>query len=285
MYNAHGLNTDDHQGSTRLHLDVSSAVNIMLYAAKPADGWMGGALWHIFPSAALPILRDFLRSECPTIDTRDSGDPIHNQMIYLTPALLQLLAEKHDIHPFTIHQSPGDAVFIPAGCAHQVRCRNILDHTHLTITNLQVSNISDLIKIACDFLDSEGLAASSRLRHELRKQRLSHHWPEDVLQFEVTLWHAWTSLLKQKAQLTAMLLSAKPMPMLGPTTADSVMCVGANTNGVVLSKQERKQEKRRLFRRRVADVQRSHMKPGHNCQCLLCPQPRYFNKRGLFHHL
>jgi len=211
-------------------------------------------------------------------------------MIYLTPALLRLLAERRDIRPFTIHQRPGDAVFIPAGCAHQVRYGNIPDHTRLTTTNLQVSNISDSIKIACDFLDSESLAASSRLRHELREQRLVRRWPEDVLQFEVTLWHAWTSLLMQKEHLTAMFLNTGPIaiPMLAPTFAtalESAMCVVANANGAVLSRLEKRQEKRRLFRKRIADAQRSREKPGHDCQCPLCPQPAYFNRHGLLHHL
>jgi hypothetical protein len=51
------------------------------------------------------------------------------------------------------------------------------------------------------------------------------------------------------------------------------------------SKQEKKKEKRRLFRKRVANAQRSRKKLGHDYQCPLCPQPGYFNKHGLLHHL
>jgi hypothetical protein len=32
------------------------------------------------------------------------------------------------------------------------------------------------------------------LVQEHRKQRLVHSWPDDVLQFDTTLWHAWGSL-------------------------------------------------------------------------------------------
>jgi lysine-specific demethylase 3 len=48
------------------------------------------------------------------------GDSIHSQMIYLTPHLLKLLFAKYRIKPYTIFQYPGEVVFIPAYCAHQV---------------------------------------------------------------------------------------------------------------------------------------------------------------------
>jgi hypothetical protein len=121
MYNANGNPQNDHlHGSTRLHIDITSAINIMLYAANLPDGNPGFAVWHIFPLAATATLRDFLRTE-PMVGFQGRGDPIHDQTIYLTTALLHVLAEKRDISPYVIHQYPGDAVFIPAGCAHQVR--------------------------------------------------------------------------------------------------------------------------------------------------------------------
>ena len=288
MYNAHGNPNDDNShGSTQLHLDVTSAVNIMLYAADFADGRSGGALWHIFPISTLPSLRDFLRNE-PTIGFREPGDPIHNQGIYLTPTLLRLLAEKHDIRPFIIHQKPGDAIFIPAGCAHQVTFHRVLVLVNLIFA--QVSNMTDSIKIACDFLDVESLPASAQLLHEFRMQRLVNNWPEDVLQFEVTLWHAWTSLYKQKNQLRDVIsdgLSMAPIhaphPVLDPTLA---MNIGTSTVALITQhRQARKREKRRLHRKDIADTRRSHEKPGHDCRCPLCPQANYFNKRGLLLHM
>ena len=118
MYNAYGgLENDLLHGSTRLHLDVTGAVNIMLYAASLPDGSPGFAIWHIFPSTATAFIREFLLS----INPCERGDPIHNQATYLTPALLKALSERHGVHPHVIHQYPGVAVFIPAGCPHQVR--------------------------------------------------------------------------------------------------------------------------------------------------------------------
>jgi JmjC domain, hydroxylase len=119
MYNANGSSQNHRHGSTKLHLDVTGALNLMLYAAPLPDGSRGFAVWHIFPSMATAMLRDFFRTE-PAVSSRGPGDPIHNQNIYLTPELLQILADKHGVYPYVIHQHPGDAVFIPAGCAHQV---------------------------------------------------------------------------------------------------------------------------------------------------------------------
>jgi hypothetical protein len=125
MYNAYGnLNQDNPHGSTRLHLDVTAVVNIMLYAADHPDGSPGLAVWHIFPEDATSVLREFLLEE-PTVGFNGLGDPIHNHVIYLNPPLLALLARKCGIQPYTIYQAPGDAVFIPAGCAHQVSYRII----------------------------------------------------------------------------------------------------------------------------------------------------------------
>ena len=121
MYNANGsLQNEFFQGSTRLHLDVTDAINIMLYAAALPDGNAGVAVWHIFPQQASTLLREFICNEV-TVGFQEDGYPIHNQSTYLTPPLLQVLANKYGVYPYVIHQSPGQAVFIPARCAHQVR--------------------------------------------------------------------------------------------------------------------------------------------------------------------
>ena len=134
MYNAHGDPANNlRHGSTRLHLDVTGAVNIMLYAADQLDGSPGGALWHIFGPEATPILRQFMREEAAGA-TEEPGDPIHNQSTYLTPSLLETLSQRYGLHPYTISQHPGDAVYIPAGCAHQV-CSVLFFRVRAIITN------------------------------------------------------------------------------------------------------------------------------------------------------
>lgn len=98
-------------------MDLTSAVNIMVWSADIAPGTPGYVLWHIFPANASDTLREFLRSETDNVFV---GDPIHSQTICMTPSLLQQLEESRGVRPYTIKQYTGDAVFIPAGCAHQL---------------------------------------------------------------------------------------------------------------------------------------------------------------------
>ena len=110
--------------STPLHLDVTSAVNLLVYCA-PDDPRAPGAEWHIFRPKDLEAIRAYLRSKRRNDDHKE--DPIHARKTYLTRAMrLELAAEK--IIPYEIHQKLGDAIFIPAGCAHQVRWKASTDH-------------------------------------------------------------------------------------------------------------------------------------------------------------
>jgi lysine-specific demethylase 3 len=108
---------DHHHGSTKLHKDLTDAVNIMLWASMLAGGVPGSALWHIFPASASHIICRFLREQ----GFMGPGDPIHSQQVYFTPTMLELLFKQYGIQPWKIIQRPGEAVYIPAGCAHQVR--------------------------------------------------------------------------------------------------------------------------------------------------------------------
>lgn len=77
----------------------------------------GAAVWDIFPADATHSIRTFLReSTNSAID-----DPVLRQTFYISTGNLQKLSEEYHIVPWRIYQNPGDAVFIPAGCAHQVR--------------------------------------------------------------------------------------------------------------------------------------------------------------------
>ncbi|KAI0715211.1 hypothetical protein C8Q76DRAFT_617899, partial [Earliella scabrosa] len=158
-------------GSTRLHLDVTSAVNILAYTETGPETMSedSGALWHIFPVEETTRLREYLRSKLKyAVD--DSEDPIHAQGTYLTKAMR---AELHvlGVHFYEIVQQVGQAVFIPAGCAHQV------------------SNLRPCIKVACDFVCLEGLLASMTIVEEFRREK-----KENILQLEAMMWHAWTSV-------------------------------------------------------------------------------------------
>lgn len=117
-YIAQGTKQDDeHSGSTVLHMDSTSAINVMVWSADIGPGIPGYATWHIFPAVASDALRQFL-----TVDMGHpfTSDPIHSQTVCMTPSSLRKLFESRGVRPYTILQYTGDAVFIPAGCAHQV---------------------------------------------------------------------------------------------------------------------------------------------------------------------
>jgi lysine-specific demethylase 3 len=99
-------------------LDVTDALNILLWAANFEDG-KGYAMWDLFLPDDLPKLHEFMWK---TLGFKGLGDLVHSQTIYLTLKLLQLLFDTSGVQPFRIYQYQGRAIFIPAGYAHQVRC-------------------------------------------------------------------------------------------------------------------------------------------------------------------
>lgn len=118
MYNAMAsFESHGSKGSTRLHMDMADAVNIMLFAAKTPDGRAGCAAWDLFKAEDSPKLRKFLRKK---FKGQFQHDPIHSQQFYLDSTLRQELFRDFGVKSHRIYQKPGEAVFIPAGCAHQV---------------------------------------------------------------------------------------------------------------------------------------------------------------------
>ncbi|PIL29288.1 transcription factor [Ganoderma sinense ZZ0214-1] len=173
MYNALASTFDEtHSGSTRLHLDMSDAVNLMTHAASARDGSAGYALWHIFAPEDTCHVRAYLNQKK---SPQERGDPIHNQSYYLTQSMLDELSDQYQVRPYIIRQYLGQAIFIPAGCAHQV------------------SNQADCVKVACDFVSPESVAICKQLWDEFRIQRLARCWPPDVIPFAHMLYWTWES--------------------------------------------------------------------------------------------
>jgi len=179
----------DVKGTTNLHLDLTDAVNIMVYeaggegaplittAAKKIP--MCGAIWDIFPRSATRIIREYLREKVPGVD-----DPIHRHCYYLSEQELADLARK-GARSYRIFQNTGDAVFIPAGCAHQVRNRR------------------STIKIAVDFLSPENLVHCEAILEEFRDLApkfnaagLKGSQREDVLQLWACIGFAWDAIVE-----------------------------------------------------------------------------------------
>lgn len=99
-------------------MDMADAVNIMLYAVDE-HGQEGVAAWDIFRCQDSNAIRDFLRKEFPP-ERYHYTDPIHSQHFFLTTKLRKKLWDEYGVKSWRIYQRPGEAVFIPAGCAHQV---------------------------------------------------------------------------------------------------------------------------------------------------------------------
>jgi len=115
MYIAYSSIEDgQHHGSTKLHIDITDAINIMVWSS-PISQQSDYALWRIFPQAASAAICEYSRNHA------GPGHPIHSQTIYFTESMLAELKALYGVQPFTIKQRVGEAIFIPAGCAHQVR--------------------------------------------------------------------------------------------------------------------------------------------------------------------
>ncbi|CAG8598278.1 16443_t:CDS:2 [Cetraspora pellucida] len=186
MYNAYG-STDEvgGKGTTNLHLDMTDAVNLMAYATPPEQRskyerqFLHAAVWDIYKMDDLPLLCKFLRKVA-----RERGvvidHPIHDQCFYLDEALRKRLLKEYGIKGVRIYQNPGDVVFVPAGCAHQV------------------CNFTSCIKVALDFVSPEGVERSYKITRQFRKLMPDHKRKEDILQLSNILFHTWITVNSRK---------------------------------------------------------------------------------------
>ncbi|KAK8476825.1 hypothetical protein V6N11_024172 [Hibiscus sabdariffa] len=138
----------------------------------------GGAIWDIFRKEDVPKLQDYLRKHfgefryihcCPVSQVLH---PIHDQSFYLTMDHKAKLKKEYGIEPWTFIQKLGEAVFIPAGCPHQVR------------------NVKSCIKVALDFVSPENVGECVRLTEEFRLLPHDHRAKEDKLEVKKMMVHA-----------------------------------------------------------------------------------------------
>jgi hypothetical protein len=236
MFIAYGLDPADKTcqvGTTNLHCDMTDAVNVMCDAQNTpyydnnnnskkydiglsATPGKAAAVWDIFAYDDLPLLRQFMRellaekvAESPsTAEKLSKLDAIHGQWIYLTDEHLKRLKNKYNVEPWRLYQNPGDTVFIPAGCAHQVL------------------NRCNAIKCAYDFVSPENIDRSATITQQLGQAK-----QEDVLQLKTTLLYTWISVYKDsQTQL--------PTP---PLDGDSPSVINNKTSKITGNK--RKHEK------------------------------------------
>ena len=74
---------------------------------------------------------------------------VHDQANFLTEADFENLRRDHNVVTFTIDQGPGDAVFIPAGCLHQVS--NDFANTKAAMDYVSPGHVAAMIDVAAQF--------------------------------------------------------------------------------------------------------------------------------------
>ncbi|GJN27459.1 hypothetical protein PR202_gb15487 [Eleusine coracana subsp. coracana] len=160
------ISKKDEQGEIDISLEPKASKDLLVEGNQSG----GGALWDIFRREDVTKLKEYLMKHaeefrhCNYEPVKQVSHPIHDQSFYLTKEHKINLKEEYGIEPWTFEQKLGEAVFIPAGCPHQVR------------------NLKSSVKVALDFVSPENVQECIRLTKEFRLLPTDHRVNEDKLE-------------------------------------------------------------------------------------------------------
>ena len=168
---------------TRIHCDMADAVNLLIHTSGAVDGEKfdvsgGCALWDIWRRKDRKVLEEWLRTNSERFTERDPGKvvhAIHDQCFYLTSEDKEALKAECGIEAYTFEQKLDDAVFIPAGCPHQVR------------------NLQSCIKVALDFVSPESMPMCLTLSNEFSHSKGTG----DKIQIRSIIAHSFQKTLRK----------------------------------------------------------------------------------------
>ncbi|XP_074589340.1 E3 ubiquitin-protein ligase JMJ24 [Curcuma longa] len=147
-----------------------------------------GVVWDVFRRQDIPKLNEFLKTHWKhltnTSQSTDSVLPVYDQAVYLSKDKKQMLKEEFRIEPWSFVQHVGEAVFIPSGCAFQLRY-------------LQSS-----VQLVLNFLSPESLRVSSRMADEIRCLPNNHEAKIKMLEVGKMSLYAASSAVKEIQKIT-----------------------------------------------------------------------------------
>ncbi|GAV66193.1 JmjC domain-containing protein/WRC domain-containing protein [Cephalotus follicularis] len=156
-----------------------------------SDAVYGGAVWDIFRRQDVPKLIEYLKKhhkefrDISNLPVNSVVHPIHDQTLYINERHKKQLKEEFNVEAWTFEQHLGEAVFIPAGCPHQVR------------------NRKSCIKVALDFVSPENVQECIRLTEEFRLLPKNHRAKEDKLEVKKMALYAVSQAVREANNLIA----------------------------------------------------------------------------------